>query len=88
MAKFGQGRVLDLANTFPGNAEFIADLFEGTFLGVVQAKAKLKNFDLAGSENLERAGDRLTEIDPLMLFGGVDGNGIREEIAEGTVISL
>ena len=55
---------------------------------ITQAKAEVKNFDLARGENLERAGDRLTEIDPLMLFGGVDGNGIREEIAEGTVISL
>ena len=79
---------MDLANTFAGDAESIADLFKSSFLRITQAKAEVKNFDLAGGENLERAGDRLTEIDPLMLFGGVDGNGIREEIAEGTVISL
>jgi hypothetical protein len=37
---------------------------------------------------LERAGDCLPEIDPFMLFGGIDGYGIRKEIAEGTVISF
>jgi hypothetical protein len=79
---------LDLANSFAGDAKSIADLLEGSFLRVTQAEAELKNFDLSGSENLERAGDRLTEIDPFVLFGGIDGDGIREEIAESTVIAF
>ena len=88
MAKFGQGRVLDLANTFPGNAEFIADLFEGTFLGVVQAKAKLKNLYFATGESLERAGDGISEIVALVLCGRIDGGGIGEEIAEGAALAF
>ena len=88
MAKFGQGRVLDLANTFPGDAEFIADLFEGTFLGVVQAKAKLKNLDFAAGESLERAGDGIAEIVALVLCGRIDGGGIGEEIAEGAAFAI
>jgi hypothetical protein len=60
-------------------------LLEGSFLRITQAKTELKNFDFSGSENLERAGDRFTEIDPLMLFRGIHGYGICQEIAEGTV---
>ena len=85
-SKFAKGGVLNLTNPFSGDAELIADLFESSFLRIAQAKAEVKNFNLAGGENLERARDRLTEIDPLVLFGGIDGNGIREEISEGTFI--
>ena len=88
MAKFGESRVLDLANTFPGDAEFVADLFEGAFLGVVQAEAKLKNLDFARGEGLERAGDGITEIVTLVLFGRIDGGGIGEEIAEGAAVAI
>ena len=88
MAEFGEGRVLDLANPFPSYAEFIADLLEGTFLGVVQAEAKLKNLDFARGEGLERAGDGIAEIVALVLFGRIDGGGIGEEIAEGAAIAI
>lgn len=88
MAEFGEGGVLDLANPFPGDAEFVADLLEGTFLGVIQAEAKLKNLDFARGEGLERAGDGVTEIVALVFFGGIDGGGIGEEIAEGAAIAI
>ena len=88
MAKFGQGRILDLANTFPGDAEFITDLLEGTFLGVVQAEAKLKNLDFATGESLERAGDGIAEIVALVLCGRIDGGGIGEEIAESAAVAF
>ncbi len=88
MAKFGQGRVLDLANTFPGDAEFVADFLESAFDGVIQAEAKLKNLNFAGSEGLERAGDGVTEIVALVLCGRIDGGGIGEEIAEGAAVAI
>ena len=72
---------MDLANPFPSYAEFVSDLLEGTFLGVIQAEAKLKNLCLPRSEGLERAGDGVTEIVALVLFGGIDGGGIGEEVA-------
>jgi hypothetical protein len=61
-------------------------LLKSSFLGIAQAKAEVKNFNLAGGENLERARDRLAEIDPLVLLCGIHSYWIREEIAEGTVI--
>jgi hypothetical protein len=61
-------------------------LLKSSFLRIAQAEAEVKNFNLAGREDLERARDRLAEIDPLMLLRGIHGYGIREEIAEGTVI--
>lgn len=70
-----------MPNPFAGDAEFVADLLEGTFLGVIQAEAELKNLGLPGREGLERAGDGVTEIVALVLFGGIDGGGIGEEIA-------
>ena len=88
MAELGEGGVLDLANPFPSDAEFVSDLLEGTFLGVIQAEAELKNLRLPGSEGLERAGDGVTEIVALVLFGRIDGGGIGEEIAEGAAIAI
>ena len=79
---------MDLANTFPGDAEFIANLLEGAFLGVVQAKAKLKNLDFATGESLKRAGDGISEIVALVLCGRIDGGGIGEEIAEGAAVAF
>ena len=79
---------MDLANPFPGDAEFIADLLEGAFLGIIQAEAKLKNLDFARGESLERAGDGITEIIALVLDGRIDGGGIGEEIAEGAAVAI
>jgi hypothetical protein len=79
---------LDLANTFPGDAEFAADLLEGTFLRVIQAEAKLKNLDFARGEGLERAGDGIAEIVALVLCGRINGGSIGEEIAEGTAVAI
>jgi hypothetical protein len=87
-AELTEGTILDLANSFPSDAELVTDLLKSSFLRIAQAKAEVKNFNLTGGKNLEGAGDRLTEIDPLVLFGGIDGNGIRKEIAEGTVFSF
>ena len=88
MAKFGQGRVLDLANPFPGDAEFVADFLEGAFDGIIQAEAKLKNLDFARGEGLERARDGIAEIVSLVLCGRIDGGSIGEEIAEGAAIAI
>jgi hypothetical protein len=88
LAKFGQGRVLDLANTFPGDAEFVADFLESAFDGVIQAEAKLKNLDFAGGESLERAGDSIAEVVALVLCGRVDGGSVGEEITEGTAVAI
>jgi hypothetical protein len=77
-----------LANTFPGDAEFIADLFEGAFLRVVQAKAKLKNLDFAKGEGLERAGYGVTEIVALVLCSWINRGSIGEEIAEGAAVAI
>jgi len=88
LAEFGEGGVLDLANPFSSDAEFIADLLEGTFFGVVQAEAELKNLRLPGSEGLERAGDGVTKIVALVFFGRIDGGGIGEEIAEGAAVAI
>ncbi len=79
---------MDLANTFPGDAECTADLLEGTFLGVVQAEAKLKNLNFATGEGLERAGDGIAEIVALVLCGRINGGSIGEEIAEGTAVAI
>jgi len=61
-------------------------LLKSPFLRIAQAKAEVQNFNLAGGENLKRASDRFTEIDPFVLFRRIHGYGIREEIPEGTVI--
>ena len=79
---------MDLANAFPSDAEFIADLLKGTFLGVVQAKAKLKNLDFAAGESLERAGDGIAEIVALVLCSWINRGGIGEEIAEGAAVAI
>ena len=79
---------MDLANTFPSDAEFVADFLESAFDGVIQAEAKLKNLDFAGGEGLERAGDGVTEIVALVHCARIDGGRVGEEITEGTAVAI
>ena len=86
MSQLCQGLGLDLANTFPGDAEVVAHLFEGANLAVGEAEAHDEDFTLAIVQSLEgEAGVALQQVEG----GGFNRNlsfGVFNEIAERRIV--
>src|SRR5688500_18522749 len=88
VAELAQGFRLDLADALAGDAELVADLFEGTLAAVVEAEAELEHAALAAREGVEHFLDLLLEH----LVGGDLGRRGRgvvlDEVAEVAVLFL
>src|ERR1039458_8535431 len=81
-AEFSQREILDLADAFAGDAEFLADLLQGFFRAAVEAEAAAQNCRFARVEVLDHvlqhAGDGLV----LQIFVGRGGIFILDDVGK------
>ena len=75
MAELPQGLCLDLADTFAGHVELLADLLQRAGSTVLNAKAQLQDLFLTG-------GQRGEDVHQLLLLIGVTGRKERDEFVD------
>ncbi len=82
MTQLAKGFGFDLANTFPGDGESLADFLEGVFAAIVEAEAHFDDALLARSEGAEHGSNLLFEVKVDDRFRRRDNCLIFDEIAE------
>jgi hypothetical protein len=88
-AKFLEGPVPDLANSFAGDTEEGTDLLEGAFLAVVETVIKVQNLTFAfGQVTLEHRFEEIAAGDRLDVFFDVPRVDAGEALSEGRAVPV